>query len=143
MAGYIKEMLMDIALVPLGNMRNTGEGDMVSLFTIEDRFDIEQAIVSLFRAGIFSKDDLAMLTMLLQGYAIEEISLEFPNQNIECNLTRMLKAIEEQSDITDMSFMRKVKNSGKYPKSKMKDLEQYLRDNEKIFIHKEDTFIWR
>lgn len=113
MAGYVKELLLDL---PLGKL------------SIEMQSDLELAVKAVFRTGLFSRIEKYMFYLYLAGYTAEEIAARYQQttDTIETTLSRIFIAIETLSGYSDHAFIQRAKLKYKARTNKIRDLEALL-----------------
>lgn len=111
MSGFVKQILLDLHKMPL-----------------DQKVDIINAIEVLYKARVFTYNDIQILNAYLSGYTQEEISIikSYRIDYVEAVLERMMKAIEAQSRYTDAQLVNRVTQSGKYKPYNLTKLSKYL-----------------
>lgn len=127
MAGYIKELLIDLSMNRL---------------PIELRSDLIVAIQQVINSGAFSAREIKYLDLYLCGYSSEEIAAQFITTTdiINESLSRIMTAIEHTSGYTDITLYRRIQLLGKYSRIKLQTLKDFLMQHGEVFTYTKESY---
>lgn len=92
--------------------------------------DLAIAIETVFKSGVFTKEDVMILDLYLCGYNIEEISARknIHSEDIIQKLNRLFLAIETVSGYSDEDFIQRMRVKYKNRPLAIKKLQLYLQE---------------
>lgn len=121
MSGYVKELLLDLALNRLPS---------------EQKSDMIQAIEKGIYGHVFTLRDVLILCKYITGYTAQEIGVELhiTTEAIELTLARIIRSIETLSGYTDVSLVRRAESNGRYTKGKLNQMSLFLLKHGQRFM---------